>query len=453
MEYLGFKFEESIYNKIDQYIEAKIIDDEGKIITIKILDKKGEYYYFKPTYIDKEKNIKLYKRFMDFEIKIHENSIEYFSTKVCKSSLEDNDVLEALVVVVKKTFNKKRVVINIDKKFKVNSNEIVINEKFFDDLKELNKETKILDNVLYNTKSTKINEFLYNKKYLKELNNKKVLYQPNLLKDILNSSVLAYSDDTILNKLTEDDIKSLQKTITKLASVLDFRYIKNIREKELLKEAISIGEKVLKINKEASSKNTIKDLYNNYLKQKDFDKFFKGNLNNQLEKLWEAYITKYSNLIFDVDHSNIDNQFEIKRTNRKYIPDFVVSDSYGAKTIIEIKTHNVSVIKYDNSHDCLYFSSSCNKAIGQLQSYIKKSVLSENDDKEYFSSAKGIIIIGNRHNDQKDNIDSINVPKGEDKVDYYYKNLRDLNSVLINIEIVYFDDLIEAMKKRLNRLI
>ena len=172
-----------------------------------------------------------------------------------------------------------------------------------------------------------------------------------------------------------------------------------------------------------------------------------------MEKLWEAYITKYSNLIFDVDHSNINNQFEIKRLNRKYIPDFVISDSYGAKTIIEIKTHNVSVVKYDSHHDCLYFSSNCNKAIGQLQSYIKKSVLSENDDKEYFSSAKGIIIIGNRHNDQKSNIDNINVPKGEDSIEYYYKSLRDLNSVLINIEIVYFDDLIEAMKKRLNRLI
>lgn len=60
MEYLGFKFDEKIYKKINEYIEANIMDDDGKITSVKILNKKGEYYYFKPTYIDKNNNIKLY---------------------------------------------------------------------------------------------------------------------------------------------------------------------------------------------------------------------------------------------------------------------------------------------------------------------------------------------------------------------------------------------------------
>lgn len=64
-----------------------------------------------------------------------------------------------------------------------------------------------------------------------------------------------------------------------------------------------------------------------------------------------------------------------------------------------------------------------------------------------------MIIIGNRHFDQQKNIKDLNIPSSEDSVEYYYKSLRDLNSVLINIELIYFDDLIDSMKKRLNRFL
>ena len=453
MEYLGFKFDEKLYSLIDNNIVASITDDDGNKKSREILLKKGKKYYYIPTYIDKDNNIRYYKRFLDFEIEINESSINYFSDKICGKSLNESQTLESICNIVKRFLNKTKIIIDINKKYSLNSNSVTINEKFRNDIKGLDREIRNLDNVFNSMKFSKSNQYLCGKKYIKTLKSHKALYQSNILSDVLNSTVLAYSDDTIINKLSDNDIETMKKTISKLSSVLDFRFIKNVQEKELLKEAICVGEKILSIKNETSSKKSIINIYETHLKQRQFDKFFKPVGKIHLEKLWEAYITKYSSLIFDVDRSNINNQFEIKRTNRKYIPDFVMSDLYGTKTIIEIKTHIPQVVNYDNSHDCLYFSSPCNKAIGQLQSYIKKSVLSENDDKEYFSSAKGIIIIGNRHVDQQKNIKDLNIPKNEEPIDYYYKSLRDLNSVLINIEIIYFDDLIESMKKRLNRFI
>lgn len=452
MEHLGFKFDEKLYRVSDTNIVANIMNDDGKLESKEILLKKGNKYYYIPTYIDKENNIKYLKKFYDFEIAISESSIYYFSTEICKKSLTESKILESICNVVKRFLNKNKIVIDVNKKKSLNGNSITLNEEFIKDIKILDREIQNIANVFSSMKVSKTNEYLFKKKYIKSLKTHKALYQSNVLSDLLNSTVLAYSDDTIINKLSNNDIESLKKTISKLSSVLDFRYIKNIKEKALLKEAIAVGEKILSIKNESSQK-TILNIYNTYLNQKQFDKYFKPSEKSQLEKLWEAYITKYSSLILDVDRSNINNQFEIKRKNRKYVPDFVMSDLYGTKTIIEIKTHIPQVVNYDKSHDCLYFSSACNKAIGQLQSYIKKSVLSENDDKEYFSSAKGMIIIGNRHFDQQKNIKDLNIPSNEDSVEYYYKSLRDLNSVLINIELIYFDDLIDSMKKRLNRFL
>ena len=82
-----------------------------------------------------------------------------------------------------------------------------------------------------------------------------------------------------------------------------------------------------------------------------------------------------------------------------------------------------------------------------------KIITIKDKDKEYYSYAKGMIIIGNRHFDQQKNIKDLNIPSNEDSVEYYYKSLRDLNSALINIELIYFDDLIDSMKKRLNRFL
>lgn len=452
MEHLGFKFDEKLYSVSDDNIVANIMNDDGKSESKEILLKKGNKYYYTPTYIDKENNIKYLKKFYDFGIAISESSMNYFSTEICKKSLTESKMLESICNVVKRFLNKNKIVIDVNKKKSLNGNSITLNEEFIKDVKILDREIQNLDNIFSSMKVSKTNEYLFKKKYIKSLKTHKALYQSNVLSDLLNSTVLAYSDDTIIKKLSNHDIESLKKTISKLSSVLDFRYIKNIKEKELLKESIAVGEKILSIKNESSQK-TILNIYTTYLKQKQFDKYFKPSEKNNLEKLWEAYITKYSSLILDVDRSNINNQFEIKRKNRKYVPDFVLSDLYGTKTIIEIKTHIPQVVNYDKSHDCLYFSSACNKAIGQLQSYIKKSVLSENDDKEYFSSAKGMIIIGNRHFDQQKNIKDLNIPSSEDSVEYYYKSLRDLNSVLINIELIYFDDLIDSMKKRLNRFL
>lgn len=451
MEKLRINYDEKFYKIENDCITANVfVDDTLK--KEKILIKEGKFYIFRPTYIDYKNNYVLFlKKFMGFEIKIEEKSIEYFFDNICRY-INDTYILEIIISIVKRHFNKDIIIIDINKKFKLNEDTIQINDKFIKDLLDINIQSRNMENAFYRIKYTNESKSLVKSKYLSSPDITRALYHSDLLGNFINSTILSYSDDTILKKISEFDIESINNVIYKMSSLLDLKKIKNIEEKRILEEAINTGEKILNIKNEKLSNKKIKEIYDKYLKQKEFDKYFKKSTNAQLEKLWEAYITKYSFLIFDIDKSNISNQFQINRKNRKYIPDFVITDMYGTKTIVEIKTHNVEVVKYDSIHDCLYFSSKANKAIGQTQGYLKKSVLSENVDKEYFSSAKGMIIIGNRLSDQMSNSELLNVPPNEEKLDYYYKCLRDLNSVILNIEIVYFDDLINSMKRRLNRL-
>ena len=78
MEHLGFKFDEKLYSVSDDNIVANIMNDDGKSESKEILLKKGNKYYYTPTYIDKENNIKYLKKFYDFEIAISESSMNYF---------------------------------------------------------------------------------------------------------------------------------------------------------------------------------------------------------------------------------------------------------------------------------------------------------------------------------------------------------------------------------------
>jgi hypothetical protein len=309
-----------------------------------------------------------------------------------------------------------------------------------------------MDSILRNVKFNIKREILVKSNLLKSSKRRKSIYKTGVVDQFLSATLLPYSSKTIEAKLGNNDIVALEKTISKVSSKLSLKVLKSIYERKIIENAIKVGNKILRIKKEQKSKTTIKTIYNKYLKDKQFDKFFNRE-RLQIEKLWEAYLTKFSTVIFEASNEDVKNQFKIKKTNRSYKPDFVLNDIYGGKTIIEIKTHLPSVIKYDKSHDSLYYSSSTSMAIGQLQGYIKKVVLSENDDKEYFSSAKGLIIIGQRIADQSTNLNEIKVPPKHDRLDYYYKSIRDLNSSLVNIEITYFDDIISTLEKRLSNLI
>ncbi len=88
-----------------------------------------------------------------------------------------------------------------------------------------------------------------------------------------------------------------------------------------------------------------------------------------------------------------------------------------------------------------------------MQGYLKKVVLLDNSYKEYFSFAKGMIIVGCRMIDQNRIISKLSVPENHDNSDYYYKTIRDLNSFLINIEITYFDDIVKSLENKYNQII
>ena len=133
MEHLGFKFDEKLYSVSDDNIVANIMNDDGKSESKEILLKKGNKYYYTPTYIDKENNIKYLKKFYDFEIAISESSMNYFSTEIYKKSLTESKMLESICNVVKRFLNKNKIVIDVNKKKSLNGNSITLNEEFIKD--------------------------------------------------------------------------------------------------------------------------------------------------------------------------------------------------------------------------------------------------------------------------------------------------------------------------------
>ena len=137
--------------------------------------------------------------------------MNYFSTEICKKSLTESKMLESICNVVKRFLNKNKIVIDVNKKKSLNGNSITLNEEFIKDIKILDREIQNLDNIFSSMKVSKTNEYLFKKKYIKSLKTHKALYQSNVLSDLLNSTVLAYSDDTIIKKLSNHDIESLNR--------------------------------------------------------------------------------------------------------------------------------------------------------------------------------------------------------------------------------------------------
>ncbi len=188
--------------------------------------------------------------------------------------------------------------------------------------------------VLKNVSSSIKNDLLLQTNIIENKKNSRSIYEPGLVNQLLNAIILPYSSQTIIDKLSIDDISAIEQTISKVSARIDLLILQSIYEKDLLKEALIIGKKIIKVKKEVNSKKTIKNIYDTHLKQKAFDSYFIDEKKSGIEKLWEAYITKFSNIIFGSNISKIFNQFEIQRANRMYKPDFLIDDLYGGKIII-----------------------------------------------------------------------------------------------------------------------
>ena len=446
--------DDNLYIQTDDGIYGNFINKSNESKEMKpVIKYFSEYYQYYPHYFYKKLNVlKSFERSLvkNLSIYIEKDQIDFFITKIMLNDLSNNDLLFYILNCVHNCDKSTQVIFG-NKKIS-DKNTTVINEtkaqEFINLFSEYNRFINILDKI----KNNQINQFYYDTKLSKNKPIKKSLYHKGLLSQFLNTSVLPYSQKTLCNKTNEADIIALSNTINKLASKLNIEIFTRINEESKLTEAIQVGEKILNIKKENTSKKKIQQIYNAYLKNKNFNKYFKETKYIQLEKLWEAYITKYAPLIFQAYEHNIENQFELKTTDRTFKPDFVIKDIYGGRTIIEIKTHLPLATGYDPSHKSIYFSNDTSKGIGQLQGYLKNATFISDDTAKYFSSARGILIIGCRKMDVANYKSKAQTLKETDMEDKYYKELRDLKSSLYNIEIMHFDDLIDNLKQRLIKL-
>lgn len=124
------------------------------------------------------------------------------------------------------------------------------------------------------------------------------------------------------------------------------------------------------------------------------------------------------------------------------LPDFLLIDQFQFVDIFEIKRLDFECIKYDKSHDNYYWSEDASKAIAQVEKYIYEM---ENNANALIANFKeegldlkiirprGFVLISRRT--------LLTNPKS-------IKSFRLLSSALKNVQVILYDDFLEAIKTK-----
>lgn len=128
-------------------------------------------------------------------------------------------------------------------------------------------------------------------------------------------------------------------------------------------------------------------------------------------------------------------------------PDFMLVDAYGYVDIYEIKTPQTDVLKYDDGRDNYYWSTEAARAISQTEKYldhVSKNRLAIAEDLKRKKGTevnlvrpRGFVVVGTRKQ-------LVNQTMKDD--------FRILNDSLKNIDILFFDDLLDNVRLLHQRL-
>jgi len=180
-----------------------------------------------------------------------------------------------------------------------------------------------------------------------------------------------------------------------------------------------------------------------YLKEiiAEYKKKMKG---HGTEHTWQRFLHKHILLLLHSYSAVIEKQSVA--INGKY-PDFMLIDPYGYLDIYEIKKPSTSILKFDRGRKNYYWNTEVCKAISQVENYIDEInrhsfELCQKIQQKVGVSVKivrprGYIIAGTR---------------AQLKDDAMAEDLRVLNDSLKNIDIIFYDDLLENLESMLRRL-
>jgi len=160
------------------------------------------------------------------------------------------------------------------------------------------------------------------------------------------------------------------------------------------------------------------------------------------ENTWQRFLQSHILLLLHSYSAVIEKQSV--DLDGKY-PDFMLIDPYGYLDIYEIKKPQTPMLKYDSSRGNYYWTPEVCKAISQVENYIDQTTHHRHDIAEKVRRKRGtqikivrprgFIIAGVRT--QIDNEDM-------------EEDFRVLNDSLKNIDIIFYDDLLENIKALLS---
>lgn len=247
----------------------------------------------------------------------------------------------------------------------------------------------------------------------------KVFPVGNRSKYVKNTISKALQTKDILSNLSIQDIQEIAKIIPSLMDK-SITVNKTVLDKLLFTD---IKNKATKIKLTSIIKRYEDLLAKKTQKESDWQTFFKDNM--------LFFNSSYIDLI---EKSNISTKITL--------PDFLLIDQFQFVDIFEIKRPDFQCIKYDKSHDNYYWSEDACKAIAQVEKYIYEM---ENNSNALISNFKeegidlkiirprGFVLISRRS--VLSNAKSI-------------KSFRLLSSALKNVQVILYDDFLEAIKTK-----
>lgn len=162
------------------------------------------------------------------------------------------------------------------------------------------------------------------------------------------------------------------------------------------------------------------------------------------EATWQKFLSEYI-LILRNSYGEVLEKESVSLSGK--FPDFMLIDPYSYLDIFEIKKPQTNLLKYDNSRNNYYWDAELSKAISQVENYLyqiqRNSAVLIEDIRKHKSidvsivRPRGYIIAGMR--------EQLKSAKMSD-------DIRILNDSLKNIDIIFYDDLLNNLDTFVSRI-
>lgn len=240
-------------------------------------------------------------------------------------------------------------------------------------------------------------------------------YQPGKIAQMLD-------DDVVIENLSDDDKDALRAIFPQLIGDMAFT-LQSAKRVKIVSDGLKKTQRV-------------------YL-EKVVQQFEKKLKSNSTEGTWQNFLRTHILTLLNTYAAVIEKQSV--DIDGKY-PDFMLIDAYGYLDVYEIKKPQTTVLKFDRSRKNYYWDTEVAKAISQTEKYLGsiQQYRLELEDKlrrqkieAHIVRPRGFIIVGKRASLTTDEM---------------REDCRVLNDGLKNIDLIFYDDLLDNLKSLLNRL-